>query len=304
LAPECQSYGGIELLNPAANVLGRLYGQLNAVGFISENDVSVNGVKRIAKEDLKNIDFDLILVTGEDTKVLITNMQSDFVKILKEVKSLGIDENKVVRDRVVCIPNFTLEKYKKLRHSRLSILSMNCFGGLCYHRFGLPFFSPIINMYTYEKEFIKFLQDPMQNVKAEIKYVRTERNEALNIDYPVYKIGEVEWSMNHYGDANVAYRKWVERSFRINWFNLFVTMYTEKPEIAAEFDKLPFAKKVCFVPFKSNLDSAYYVDSSKYANGDEFWRIANSMASGSTNEYDMWDMLLYGKKTPLIIQKT
>ena len=293
--------GGVELLNSAAQILQKLYGNLNTIGFISESDLSVIGVKRLAKEDLKNIDFDLILVTGEDTNVLVTNAQSNFVKILKEAKSLSIDEDKIVLDRVVGVPNFTLEKYKKLRHSKLSILSMNCFGGFCYHRFGLPFLSPTINMKTTETDFIKFLKDPMKNVKAEIKYVRTARNEGLNIDYPFYQIGDTEWEMNHYGDANVAYRKWVERSFRINWFNVIAVMHTKNPEIAAEFDKLPFAKKACFVPFKSDFDSAYYVDSSKYVKGDEFWRIANGMGSGSVVEYDMWDMLLYGKKTPLNI---
>ena len=291
--------GGVKLLNPAARVLMQLYGELNPLGLISENSLDLVGVPKISPEDLKKLDFDLILVTGTDTKVVVTNSQSNFVKILKAAKNLGLDENKIVLDRVVCTPNFTLEKYKKLRHSQLSILSINCFGGFCYHRFGLPFLSPTINMFTSDTDFIKFLKNPMQNVKAEIKYIRTARNETLNIDYPVYKIGEVEWEMNHYSDANLAYRKWVERSFRINWFNVIAVMHTKSPEVAAEFDKLPFSKKVCFVPFQSNLDSAYYINSAKYVKGDEFWRLVNGTGSGSVNEYDIWDMLLYGKKTPI-----
>lgn len=240
------------------------------------------------------------MVTGADIPMLVTNTQSNFVKILKEAKTLGVDENKIILDRVICVPNFTLEKYTRLRRSQLSILSINCFGGMCYHRFGLPFLSPTINMFTNDEDFIKFLKDPMKNVKAEIKYMRTERNEGLQIDYPVYKIGDTEWRMNHYGDANLAFRKWCERGFRINWFNVLAVMHTKNPEILAEFDKLPFAKKVCFVPFKSDLESAYYINPAKYFKGvEEFWRVANGMGSGSVNEYDMWDMLLYGKKTPL-----
>lgn len=297
-----QNGGGLELLNPAVNILARLYDNIDLIGVITPPGITLDKIRNINKKDLKNLDYDLILVTGADTPVLVTNAQSNFVKILKEAKDLGLDENKIVLDRTICVPNFTLEKYKKLRHSQLSILSMNCFGGFCYHRFGLPFLSPTINMKTPDTDFIKFLKNPMQNVKAEIKYVRTARNEGLNIEYPFYQIGDTEWEMNHYGDANVAYRKWVERSFRINWFNVIAVMHTKSPEVLAEFDKLPYAKKVCFVPFQSDLDSAYYINPVNYVKGDEFWRIANAMGSGSANEYDMWDMLLYGKKTPLNIQ--
>jgi uncharacterized protein (DUF1919 family) len=288
--------GGVELLNPAAQILQKLYGNLNTIGFISESDLSVIGVKRLAKEDLKNIDFDLILVTGSDIPMIVTNTQSNFVKILKEAKSLGIDEDKIVLDRVICVPNFTLEKYKKLRHSKLSILSTSCFGGFCYHRFGLPFLSPTINMFTSDKEFLKFLQNPMENVHKELIFQGTAFEKKIQADYPIFKVGETKWYMNHYPNFDVAYRKWYERTFRINWFNVLPVMFTENPEVLAEFDKLPFAKKVCFVPFKSDLYSAYYIDSSRYINGDKFFLIVNGMGSGSANEYDMWDMLLYGKK--------
>lgn len=288
-----QNGGGVELLQPAVNILARLYGNINLQGLISPLGIDFDKIKILNKEDLKNIEFDLILVTGGDIS---------FAPLLKEAKSLDIDEDKIILDRVICTPLFTLEKYKKLRHSQLSILSMNCFGGLVYHRFGLPFLSPTINMFTSDENFLKFLKNPIQAVKAELKFIRSERNEGLKIDYPVYKIGETEWKMNHYGDANFAYRKWIERSFRINWLNTLAVMYTEEPEILAEFDKLPFAKKVCFVPFETDLDSGFYINPKQYPK-EPFWRIVNLTAMGAIINYDFWDMLLYGKKTPLNFQK-
>ena len=74
-------------------------------------------------------------------------------------------------------------------------------------------------------------------------------------------------------------------------------MFTESPEVLAEFDKLPFSKKICFVNFESDLDSAYFLDNKKY--NEPLWRMSNLTALGAVNFYDMWDMLLYGKKTPL-----
>lgn len=291
----------VEFFSSALNVFKELYGDLKVLGAVTPPEVVLNSVPKISSDDVPNLEFDLILVAGSGNAVMQTNAQSEFVKVLKLVQALGIDTEKVVRDRVVCTPLFTLEKYNKLRRSKLSILSMNCFAGLLYHRFGLPFLTPTINMYTSEEDFLQFLRDPIKNVSAELKFLRTARNDALNIDFPIYKIGETEWHMNHYGDANLAYRKWYERSFRINWYNVLAVMYTQSPEILSEFDKLPFAKKICFVPFKSDLDSAYYLDVTKC--GGELWRGVNSVASGNIFDYDIWDMLLYGKKTPLSVQK-
>lgn len=281
--------GGVELLNPAVGVLNRLYGASDVLGVISPKGTGLNGVKSLSAADLNVLDYDYILLTG---------YKASPVPLIQA----GIDEDKILIDRAVCTPFFTIEKYKKLRRSQLSILSMNCFAGLLYNRFGLPFLSPTVNMFTTDKDFLKFLKNPQKNVEAKLKLLRTARNDALKIDYPVFKIGDVEWEMNHYDDANFAKQKWKERGGRINWFNLLVTMYTENPEILAEFDELPYAKKICLVPFQSELDSAYYIDPVKYNVGKDFWRIVNGVATGAVVEFEIFDMLLYGKKTPLKVK--
>lgn len=292
MATAQSKWGGVGYLKPALNILARLYGGVNVLGLIAPQGITFNGVKNISKEDLKNIDYDLILVTGQNTSL---------VPILKDAETLGIDENKIVLDRTVCIPLFTLEKYTKLRRSKLSILSMNCFGGFTYHRFGLKFNSPTINMFTLEEDFLKFLQDPIDIVKKQLIYQRDGFEKNLHINYPIFKIGGVEWQMNHYSNKDIALKKWYERSFKINWFNVLAVMYTENPEILTKFDKLPYSKKVCFVNFETDLDSAFYINPKKYSNLT-IGELVNAMASGTIIEYDIWDMLLYGKKTPLIFQ--
>ena len=54
-------------------------------------------------------------------------------------------------------------------------------------------------------------------------------------------------------------------------------MFTENFQIAAGFDQLGFKKKICFVPFRSSLKSAYYL---QITDRDEmkdtpFWKIVN-----------------------------
>ena len=78
-----------------------------------------------------------------------------------------------------------------------------------------------------------------------------------------YTCGNVSVQMTHYPDFDEAVKKWEERKRKINWYNIFVTMMTNDLELLQQFDELPYGKKVCFVPFKSDLDSAYYVNTEK-----------------------------------------
>ena len=78
-----------------------------------------------------------------------------------------------------------------------------------------------------------------------------------------------------------------------------MTMYTESEEILEEFDAFPYDKKVCFVPFKSDLDSAWHINPDIRKDLKTFTRIVNYFGMGEPFYYDPFDMLLYGKKTPL-----
>lgn len=288
-------WGGVGYLNPALNILARLYGGVAILGLIAPQGITFNGVKNISKEDLKNIDYDLILVFGTNPSL---------VPILKEAETLGIDENKVVLDRTVCIPLFTLEKYNKLRRSKLSILSMNCWGGLIYNKMGLEFLSPTINMRTgNEEQFMNFLENPFENMNKELQYLRFYHDKKNNIDRPIFNLGKTEWWMVHNDNQQLdsIIIKWYKRRYKINWYNLLFVMHTKKIELLKTFDRLPYAKKVCFVPFETDIDSAFYMNPENYGT-DNFEISVAPIARDTVFYYDIWDMLLYGKKTPLIIK--
>lgn len=106
--------------------------------------------------------------------------------------------------------------------------------------------------------------------------------------------------MNHYGDVgkDVARAKWEERRLRINWYNLLIVAATTNREWAEKFDRLPYAKKVCFTSFESDLDSAYCIEHFR----DKKRSItlsANDFATGKYQCYDFWEILLYGRKVKL-----
>ena len=168
---------------------------------------------------------------------------------------------------------------------------------------GLPFRSPFVNLYMEQADFIKFLQHPRTYIEETPTFDRIETTnttpETPN-GYPVFALGNVSVYMQHYPEVDDAFNKWQSRKQRINWYNLLAVMSTEDPKILAEFDALPYGKKVCFVSFESDLDSAFYV-SPKYRRGREnFNECAFDIARGIYFYYDPFDMLLYGKRTPLV----
>lgn len=226
-------------------------------------------------------------------------------EVTKFARAINLDADKLLGDWIVCIPGFTLQKYRQLQRSRLSIFSLNCFGGIISNHFGLPFLSPIVNMFFDEKEYIRFLRSPRVYIEEKIFLSGTGYENNLKFNYPIYTLGNISLHMNHYRNFDEAVVKWNERKQRINWYNLFVTMYTEDKEILEQFDELPHCKKACFVPFKSDLDSAFYINS-EYAyrvlNKEiVFGDVVNRYGHGfPVYYYEPFDMLLYGKKTPLI----
>ena len=223
-------------------------------------------------------------------------------EVVKFAKSINLDAEKLLGDWIVCIPGFTLQKYRQLQHSKLSIFAMNCFGGLISHTLGLSFRSPFINMYTSDKEFIHFLRAPFTCMKENLILKKMVWNETFKYNHPIATLCNVDLVLNHYTDFDEAVTKWNKRKRRINWYNLFVTVYTENIEILEEFDTLPYSKKVCFVPFKSDLDSAWYINPKIDFDRNEegFHDVVNNFSRGKIFYYDPFDMLLYGKKTQLI----
>ena len=170
------------------------------------------------------------------------------------------------------------------------------------HLLGLPFRSPFVNMDMEPDDYIRILRTPRVHINEKPILLKMILWKEINRYYPLVLLGDAEIHMNHYTEFNAAIDKWNKRKNRINWYNLFVTGYTDNEKILEAFDALPYGKKVCFVPFKSDLDSAWYINPEIDfdRNEDTFHDVVNNFARGKYFYYDVFDMLLYGKKTPLI----
>ena len=113
-------------------------------------------------------------------------------------------------------------------------------------------------------------------------------------------LGDIILNMKHYTSTDEAVAKWNERKTRINWYNLLAIGFANSEKILEQFDELPYGKKVCFVSFKSDLDSAWYINPDIDKQATDLRGRIDSFGGGKFFYYDLFDMLLYGKKTPLI----
>ena len=221
--------------------------------------------------------------------------------VTKLAKQIGLDTEKLLGDWIACIPGFTLQKYRQLQRSQLSIFSVNCFGGSLSHTLGLPFRSPFVNLFLTGQDFIKFLQHPRIYIEDTPVFEKMDGfSPNYPNGYPVFNLGNISLNMMHYTKVDEALKKWNGRKQRINWNNILVICNTEDRNILEQFDALTYGKKICIVSFKSDLYSAFYVDKKIRSDLKEWWRILDGFSRGDPFYYDPFDMLLYGKKTPLI----
>lgn len=138
------------------------------------------------------------------------------------------------------ISNVFLKCYQKVYYRRLrnrlknkdfSLFSPNCYAGLIYHRLGLQFKSPTINMlFPSKKEYLKFVSDLKRYLSYELVESKDER-----FPYPVGVIGDVELVFNHYKSFDEAKNAWNKRKQRINFDNIFIIF---DDYVDAEYDDL------------------------------------------------------------------
>lgn len=147
---------------------------------------------------------------------------------------------------------------RKLNNTNFTIISNNCWGGVCYEYFNLPKNSPTVGSYFFAEDYIKLIQNLKFYLNKDIEIINacdskhceilTELNQ---MEIPVGKLDDVEVVFLHYHDPQIAKEKWIRRVERINWDNLIIKFsYMSKctDEHVKEFQRISGIKKFCFVP--------------------------------------------------------
>lgn len=270
-------------------------GEFEVVGVTSDDTwyKKLDGFRFIPKSELMAESFDFILVT----------CQRFWDEIQHDFRLMGGDRELLLPVDVLNLANLTFSQYVEIYRSHLSIIPMNCWGGLTYHMLHMKFRTPFINMFLLPDGYLDLLRDFHHRIQLDPEYVRDEYEDYLapsqRFDYPVFSLGGTLLYMNHYHDRAVALAKWKERVKRINFDNLFFMMCTDRPDAAEQFDALPYKKKICFTSFPTDLSSAMYVSPhAEYnqARGKHFHFSVNGMARGMYQLYDVYELLMHGRK--------
>ena len=250
---------------------------------------TMDGFVVFSRDRLEESDFDIVIVMVSMKK---------FREICSEALGIGIDVSIMIPAQVFSCIGFSIEKYIMLRDSNISIFSNNCWGGYTYHYFGMEFLSPTINLSIGpEQKNIDMLASLREYMEDELVYSSTEINPVNNRAYPVAYIGDgVRVNLLHYSSFDEGNYAWMKRKKRVNYNNILFMMYTENEKYAELFERLDVRKKVCFVPFETDLPSAVTVYPYMYRKdkSEPFWQYVNAMASGRIALYDAWELLLNG----------
>lgn len=129
---------------------------------------------------------------------------------------------------------------KRLKNKDFTLLAPTCIAGVIYHELGLPFLSPTINLWMYDKDFLKFVHNLKDYLNYELEFVD-------GIDQtPTAYLNDILIHFNHYHSNEEAKQKWDERKKRINYDNLYIIM-ADQPDggVITHDDMLSLKSVLC-----------------------------------------------------------
>ena len=183
------------------------------------------------------------------------------------------------------------KQYKKqLTNPDVSIISMNCNGGILYHDLGLQFKSPTVNLFMRAEDFIKFCENLKYYLSIDEFVECTDKSIIEERTYPIAYLGDLTLFLVHYHSVEEAQKKWNERKKRINWDNI-VILNTDREgtteEIKDRFEKLPY-RKVMFTHLPDDKHkSCYYIKG--YENEESVGIITDPIGISGKRPIDQFD---------------
>lgn len=156
----------------------------------------------------------------------------------------------------------------RVRNRDFTIISNDCFGGMIYEELGFRYHSPTVGLFLVPEDYMRFLRRLRWHCEQPLSFRDKSQHEAINTwreqiqrEYPIGVLSEdVEVQFLHYASQAEAEAKWARRVQRIDWGNLLVkTCWHDEPRMAAwlaEFDAMPFPRKLALVPNGRKYSSA------------------------------------------------
>lgn len=237
------SLHGLDMVNAIAIVDGQgsCYKKIDGIPVIAPNDLAT-----------KLIEYDYLIVTVIEEKT--------YKEIIEDALKVGVPREKILPLRIFEISYFNFDEYVKIKESNVSILSDYCFAGHLYHKFGMKFTSPTINMFTDNENYYRFLCNLEKYMSTKMSKVENEVDTLWQERYacPRGRLDDVEWVFLHDLVYDTAADRWNQGIERFNWDNYIVIMSIMSDDMAYKFDALPIKNKIGFYWKNLKLDSVIY----------------------------------------------
>lgn len=134
---------------------------------------------------------------------------------------------------------------RRNKNKDFSLFSPNCFAGIIYHRLGMEFKSPTINMlFPVKKQYLKFISNLKYYLRQNLEFIDDDKYSC-----PVAMLDDVKIVFNHDKDENVIRENWNRRKKRVNFDNLyfiFDDLADAEYSDLIEFNKIESKGKVIF----------------------------------------------------------
>lgn len=254
----------------------------------------IAGYNFIPKEEIRCDEFDVVIYLSND-KIIINSLYRELVNI-------GFDSTYIISGDVMRLVGFDFKEYFELKKNTPTIIAPNCWGGNTYHSLRLQFKSPFINLYLIHEDYLKLLSNLEHYLSCELVLKEMQYEDNLKRFFPVVLCDDILLFFNHYSSFDEAKECWIRRLKRIDFNNLFIMFFEESPDYIEKFLELPYSKKICFIPFyskKKELVSIPYRKNTKLKKLP-FWQIVNDTSNGGFIYYNVFDLLLHCRFTPLL----
>ena len=134
------------------------------------------------------------------------------------------------------------ERKATLANRDFTVIAKDCTGAMLLHDLGLRFDTPTVNLFFTAGDFVKFCARLEHYIGADL----VEDNTATE-PFPVGLLDDVRVYFRHYKTFEEAKRKWLQRSARIHWDNIYFLMTDGcgcSEALVREYDALPLKHKV------------------------------------------------------------
>lgn len=123
---------------------------------------------------------------------------------------------------------FAPYRRKRLSNTDFTIISNNCWGGVCYDHFGLEKLSPTVGCFIMTDDYLRFITNLDYYLLQELKFIPLReskhyeewRDDPSMQDVPIGVLEDIEIAFLHYRNPEQAKAKWSRRTQRINRNNL------------------------------------------------------------------------------------